>query len=349
MDCSRWFCPNAVAASHGASRSRHLEMTAASPYKILGVKRDSSLQAIRKAYKGLARKYHPDVNPGDKAAEERFKRITEAYGILSDPEKRRAYDQFGAAGEGQGPVGGNPSGFAAGAHFQGDLGDLFSQIFGQQARRPGRAGPLQGADVEAVMRVGFMDAIRGLETPVCIQRQGACSACRTGGSRSCRECGGSGLQYSSQTIEVRIPAGVSDGTRLRIAGQGHAGTRGGRAGDLRVSVRVDPHPVFTRQGDNILCTVPVTISEAAMGARIHVPTVDGSAVLNVPPGTQGGQQLRLKGKGVPSRRGGRGDQLVEVRVLTPDARDESVRQLLQELASLLPAPDRDELIRQSEK
>ncbi|MCZ6832265.1 MAG: DnaJ domain-containing protein [Acidobacteria bacterium] len=322
-------------------------MTTASPYELLGVKRDASPQAIRKAYKGLARKYHPDVNPDDKASEDRFKGITEAYGILSDPEKRRAYDQFGAAGRGQGPVGWNPSDFAAGATFQGNLGDLFSQIFGRNAPTARRERPLRGADVEAVMHIGFMDAIRGLKTPVRIQRQGACAACGAEGSRSCRVCGGSGLQNRSQTIEVRIPAGVSDGTRLRIASQGHAGARGGHSGDLRVSVRVGPHPVFTRQGDNILCTVPVTISEAAMGARIQVPTVDGTAVLNVPPGTQGGQQLRLKGKGAPSRRGGRGDQLVEIRVLTPDAGDENVRHLLQELANLLPVPARDELIQRS--
>lgn len=322
-------------------------MTAASPYKRLGVRRDASPQAIRKAYKGLARKYHPDVNRGDKAAEERFKGITEAYGILSDPEKRKAYDRLGAVGRGHGPVDWNPAGFAGGTGFQGDLGDLFSQIFGHHARTSRREGPLRGDDVEAVIRIGFMDAIRGLKAPLRIQRQGPCAACRGQGLLSCRVCGGSGLQDHSQTIEVRIPAGVSEGTRLRIAGQGHAGTRGGRAGDLRVSVNVDPHPVFKRLGDNILCTVPVTVSEAAVGARIHVPTVDGTAVLNVPQGTQGGQQLRLKGKGAPSRRGGRGDQLVEIRVLTPDAGNERVRQLLQDLADLLPVPGRDELIRRS--
>jgi len=322
-------------------------MTPASPYKRLGVQRDASPKAIRKAYKGLARKYHPDVNPGNKAAEERFKDIIEAYGILSDPETRKAYDRFGAAGQGQGqgPVGWTPDGFAGGTGFQGDLGDLFSQIFGRNVRASRRESPQRGADVEAVMRIGFMEAIRGLKTPVRIQRQRVCAACRGRGLHSCRVCGGSGRQDHSQTIEVRIPAGVSDGTRLRIAGQGHAGARGGRAGDLRVSVSVDPHPVFKRLGDNILCTVPITISEAAMGARIQVPTVDGTAVLNVPQGTQGGQQLRLKGKGAPSRGGGRGDQLVEIRVLTPDAGDEKVRRLLQDLGDLLPVPARDELIR----
>lgn len=322
-------------------------MTSASPYKLLGVPRDASARAIRKAYKNLARKYHPDVNPGDKAAEERFKDISEAYAILSSTEKRKAYDQFGAAGQGQGPAGWNHPGFAGAAGFQGDLGDLFSQIFGQGARPRGREGPLRGADLEAVMSIGFMDAIRGLKTPMRMERQTPCSTCRGKGSRSCRACGGSGLVNRSQTMEVRIPAGVADGIRLRIAGQGHAGVRGGPAGDLRVTVRIEAHPVFRRQGDNILCTLPVTMSEAALGARIQVPTVDGTAVLNVPPGTQGGQQLRLKGKGAPSRRGGRGDQLAEIRVLTPEAADENVRRLLKDLADLLPEPGRDDLIRRS--
>lgn len=324
-------------------------MNAGGPYEVLGVKRGASPQAIRKAYKRLARKYHPDVNPGDKVAEERFKGISEAYGILSDPEKRRAYDQFGAAGPGQGAAGWNPADFATGAAFNGDLGDLFSQIFGQKARVRRNRGPRRGADLEAVVRIGFMDAMGGLKTPVRLQRQVACQACHggRGSAAGCRRCGGTGQESSSQTVEVRIPAGVTDGTRLRIRGRGHAGMNGGPAGDLMVSVGVSKHPVFSRRGDNILCTVPVTVSEAAMGARIQVPTVDGVAILNVPAGSQGGQQLRLKGKGAPSRRGGRGDQLVELLIQTPDAGDDRVRRLLQELADLLPPAPRDDLIRRS--
>ena len=238
-----------------------------------------------------------------------------------------------------------------------------------------RGGPPgRGSDLEAVLHIGFLDAIRGLTTPVTVTRQGTCETCGGTGSKGssrpatctrcqgsgrldlrggpvavqamCTTCGGSGRITPrdcpgcrgaggitrQETIQVRIPAGVAHGARLRVPGKGNAGAPGAAAGDLHVTIQVSPHPVFERRGDNIYCSVPVTVSEAALGARVEVPTVDGRAVLRVPPGTQSGQQLRLRGKGAPSLRGGRGDQFVEVQVVTPDARDQETRRLLKQLA-----------------
>ena len=293
-------------------------MTPGDHYKVLGLKRGASLAEVRKAYKRLARKYHPDVNSGDKAAEERFKAISEAHGVLSDPEKREAYDRFGSSGP-RPAAGWDPSGFSS-AGFSGGLGDLFSQMFGQAA--PGaHAGPARGADLEAVLQISFMDAIHGLKAPLRLQGQGG-----------------------NSTIQVNIPAGVTNGTRLRIAGRGRAGPPGPPPGDLRVIVQVGKHPVFSRKGTNIYCPIPVTVAEAALGARIQVPTVDGKSMLTIPAGSRSGQKLRLKGKGAPSRRGGRGDQFVVLTVLTPDTGQEEVRRLMEELARLLPPAPRDDLL-----
>ena len=352
-------------------------------YQILGVGPKARPAEIKKAYKRLARKCHPDLNPGNRSAEERFKQITEAYEVLSDPEKRRRYDQAGAA---QGPsfARGFP-GFEAGGTgdfdlpregFGGGFSEIFAEIFGE-GPAPRSREPRPGEDRVHPMRIGFLDAIRGLTTELSIEGEDACAECagagvvasarsplcadcrgtgrverlggrirfsstcrRCGGTgklveEPCRRCGGTGKRVRLQKIQVRIPPGVDTGSRVRIAGKGGAGALGGAPGDLYIQIQVDSHPFFSRAGDQVLCTVPLTFTEAALGSKVEVPTVDGPATIRIPPATQSGQKIRLRGRGAPSLRGGgRGDQIVEVRVVTPDARDERVRALLRQLAEL---------------
>lgn len=358
-------------------------------YQILGVGRGARPAEIKKAYKRLARKCHPDLNPTNRAAEQQFKRITEAYEVLSDPEKRRRYDLTGSASgapSAESPFQPGFSGFGAGtgpgfdfsgAGFGRGFSDILQEIFGREneARRPRDAE--SGEDRIYPMRIGFFDALRGLATTLDLEREAACSDCqgvgtvtsarprvctecqgtgkvqRTGGAirftstcrrcggggklaeEPCRRCGGSGRVARREKVQVQIPAGVDTGSRIRLAGKGGPGVLGGAPGDLYIQIQVDSHPVFSRVGDQILCTVPVSFSEAALGAKIEVPTIDGPATIRVPPGTQSGQRFRLKGKGAPSLRGaGRGDQIVEVRVVTPDVRDERARAILRELAEI---------------
>jgi molecular chaperone DnaJ len=352
-------------------------------YQILGVGRKARPAEIKKAYKRLARKCHPDLNPGNRSAEERFKQITEAYEILSDPQKRRRYDQAGAA-QGPSSAPGFPGFEAGGARdfdfppqgFGGGFSEIFAEIFGENpAPRAREVRP--GEDRVHPMRIGFLDAIRGLTTELSIEGEEACAECagvgfvasarsplcadcqgtgrverlggrirfssacrRCGGSgklleEPCRRCGGSGKKVRLQKIQVRIPPGVDTGSRVRIAGKGGAGALGGPPGDLYIQIQVDSHPFFSRAGDQVLCAIPISFSEAALGAKVEVPTLDGPATIRIPPGTQSGQKIRLRGRGAPSLRGGgRGDQIVEVRVVTPEARDERVRALLRQLADL---------------
>jgi molecular chaperone DnaJ len=361
-------------------------------YDVLGVPRKARLPEIKKAYRRLARKYHPDLNPGDARAEERFKQITEAHDILTDPGKRRAHDQtldLGGA-RASGPAGrGAP--WPAEGEVGFDLGDLggvssfVSELFGARwGETQDRGGPRRGADVTRTIRVGFFDALRGLTTDLAIDAESPCPRCGGSGRvparvrRSCSDCAGTGrighvsglLRFASvcrrcdgegmigsegcgacqgsgvltrrETIKVHIPAGVDDDSRVRVPGKGGAGRRGGPPGDLFIVTQVEPHPFFRRIGDNIYCTVPITVSEAALGTRLEVPTVDGKASIRIPPGTENNQKFRLRGKGAPLLRGsGRGDQYVEVRVVTPRATDERARELLRELGTL----DRGEEVR----
>ncbi len=400
-------------------------------YEILGVKKTASADEIRKAFRKLARKYHPDVNPGDKAAEEKFKALSEANDVLSDAKKRKIYDQVGfysdnidpAAAEayarggatGAGGFGGFPGGETGqaggqGAHFDfggfdfsdlmdqanrsrrsgtsgggGGFRDIFSGMFGGgRGAATHEAGPEPGTDLEYQVNVPFWTAIRGGVMRLNVTRQDICANChglgyieapgkcaecngtgqvtQTGGRMKfnvpCPDCQGTGKNISTcpvchgegtvsrtESLEVRIKAGTRDGQRIRLAGKGNAGARGGAPGDLYVIIRIGEHPVFHRDGDNIYLTVPVTASEAALGAKVEVPTIDGRAELKIPPGTQSGQKLRLREKGVLSatKEGLRGDEIVEITVKVPMPRDERTKELLRELAKLNPEDPRAEL------
>jgi molecular chaperone DnaJ len=396
-------------------------------YELLGVKKSASAEDIRKAFRRLARKYHPDVNPGDKAAEERFKAMSEANDVLSDPKKRKIYDQLGyysdnidpAAADayarggptGAGGFGGFP-GAQPGAAGQGvpfdfggfDFSDMFEGARGQRSTGGGsgfrdifsgmfggrggaaQEGPEPGSDLEYQVNVPFWTAIRGGVMRLNIMRQDTCANChgngyigqpgvcpqckgkgtieQTGGrmkfnvtcprchgsgknASTCPVCHGDGVVSRTEPLEVRIKAGTRDGQRIRIPGKGNSGGHGGSAGDLYVIIRAGEHPVFRREGDDIQITVPVTATEAALGAKIEVPTIDGRALLKVPPGTQSGQKLRLREKGVPSatKEGARGDEIVEVKLTVPMPRDEKTKELLRELAKLNPEDPRAELFK----
>jgi molecular chaperone DnaJ len=373
-------------------------------YAILGVKKTATPEEIRKAFRKAARKYHPDVNPGDKKAEEKFKEISEANDILSDEKKRKIYDQLGfysdqidpaqaeayarqqAAGRQHPPVdfeGFDFSGFSGGGGVHtgtgssawGNFKDIFSGIFSgaQQPERP--RGPQPGTDLEYQATVDFWTAIRGGQARIQIDRQETCPTCHgqayTGGTSACPECNGTGqvtqmggrMKFNipcprchgtgrttnvcatchgegtvsrTETVDFRIKPGTRDGQRIRLQGKGNAGVDGGPAGDLFLIVRTGPHPVFTRVGDDIQLTVPVTVTEASLGAKVEVPTIDGRAQLKIPPGTQSGQKLRMRERGVESAQkpGQRGDEIVTIQVVVPQLNDERSREIMRELAKL---------------
>jgi len=378
-------------------------------YSLLGVKRGASQDEIRKAYRRLARKHHPDVNPGDKSAEEKFKKISEANDILSDPKKREVYDQFGSYSDAmrdaasQRPAGpgvdfdwssifaggANAGAGAAGASSSSSSGggfrDIFSELFGggRGAARES-LGPQRGQDLEVPLSLSFEEAITGLTRGITIERRETCSTCngtgQTGSAtitcptckgtgkmssgssflrfdETCPDCRGSGKRMPTcptchgegsvpvrETVRVRIPAGVDTGSRVRVPGKGNAGRRGGPPGDLFIVTNVAPHRLFTRKGDNIYCTIPILVTEAALGAKIQVPTVNGKAQLRIPPGTQSGQVFRLKEKGAPSLRGkAHGDQYVEVKVVLPKVIDEDSKELLRQFAKRNTENPREEL------
>src|SRR3984893_15899956 len=398
-------------------------------YGTLGVKKTATADEIRKAFRKAARKYHPDVNPGDKKAEEKFKELSEANDVLSEPRLGQIYDQlgyysdnidpapaeaaarggYGGGGQrGQGAQTGGRAGqevpfdfggfdFSdfqggreekSGGGFSGSFRYIFGEMFngGKQAAR----GPQPGTDLEYQLSVDFWTAVRGGVARLEIQRRGGCPTCKgettTGGGVECPECHGSGqvtqmggrMKFNIQCprcggsgkvqntcatcdgegvvtrrepLEFRIKAGTRDGQRIRLAGKGNAGTGGGPAGDLFLIIRAGTHPVFRRVADDIYVTVPVTVTEAALGAKIEVPTIDtheggGRTQLKIPPGTQTGQKLRLREKGVPSaaREGLRGDQIVEVKIVVPKVQDERSKEILREFAKLNPEDPRAEMM-----
>ena len=338
-------------------------------YGLLGVKKTASADEIRKAFRKLARKYHPDVNPGDKSAEEKFKQISEANDVLSDPKKRKIYDQLGfysdnidpaaaeayargsGSGFGAGGFGGFPGGNAGGGnnrevHFDfgnfdfgqgqgaggstgrgGSFRDIFSGIFGGRGVEQADVGPMGGTDLEYQVSVPFWTAIRGGTLKLNIQRPDANG------------------RMITEPVEVRLKAGTRDGQRIRLAGKGNAGMRGGTAGDLYLIARIEPHPVFRREGDDIYITLPIWPWEAALGAKVEVPTIDGRAQLRIPQGTQSGQKLRMREKGVKSatKEGVTGDEIVEIKIIVPQVQDVRAKELWQQLQKLHPEDPRSEL------
>src|SRR5688572_455700 len=378
-------------------------------YETLGVPRKATADEIRKAYRKLARKYHPDLNPGDKSSEDRFKNVQEAYDVLSDSKKRQMYDLVGfysengfpGAGPGgpgsQGPQPGmdfggfdfsdyvSGAGGAAGGGRRTETGggfrDIFSQFFGGRGGAGAQEQPEKGGDLEYVLDIDFWQAIRGTQTRLNITRYEVCSTCHGSGAsgagevpcpqckgtgnvtqmagamkfnltcprcsgsgklrNACPTCGGEGREARTEAVEVRIPAGARTGSRLRVPGKGNAGTMGAPPGDLYITTKVQEHPFFRRDGENIEIKLPVAVWEAALGSKIEVPTIDGRTLLKIPQGTKNGQRFRLREKGVlNSRTNQRGDQIVEVSIEAPDPRDEKTRDLLKELAKLHPEDPR---------
>jgi molecular chaperone DnaJ len=353
------------------------------PYEVLGVDRKASDDEIKRSYRKLARRYHPDRNPGDTAAEERFKEVQEAYSVLSDSDKRRAYD----SGGGIFGSGFDPGSFRQG--FGGGLGDILSDLFGTAG--PGRGGagqaPARGRDLETEVHVSFDQAMEGAQVPVAVPMSAPCPTCRGTGakpgtsptvctrcqgrgveaesqglfsiSQPCRQCGGTGTEIKDpcptcngagstrqiRRYRVNIPAGVRDGSRVRLQGKGEAGPRGGPPGDLYVVTRVADSSLFDRKGDNLEVQVPVTIPEAIRGATIEVPTLSGSKRIRVPPGTQHGTLQRLRGEGPPRLNGrGRGDIHYRLVIDVPRSLSREQREAVDELAEVLDGNPRDRIL-----
>jgi molecular chaperone DnaJ len=368
-------------------------------YELLGVARKASVKDLRAAYRKLARKYHPDLNPGDKSAEEKFKQIQEAYEVLSDSKKRQMYDQFGfnvpgpaggpPPGAAQGPGGqenvhfdfggfdfGGGGGAGAGAGGSASFRDLFSQFFRSANAAQGEQEQEAGLDLEYQIDITFAEAMHGTVKKLSFTHLDVCNVChgsgtapgdekvcptcggsgqvtqvsgkmrfqitcsRCGGSGKlhtmCRNCGGEGRIPRVETLDVRIPPGAQTGSRVRVAGRGNSGLHGGAPGDLYIIMRVQPHPFFDRRGDDLYTVVPINVSEASLGAKVEVPTIDGRAQVRIPPGTNSGKKLRLREKGAPSARhpGKRGDQIVEVQIVVPKPEDERIRNLMRDLGKL---------------
>ena len=360
-------------------------------YEVLGVNKNSTDDEIKKAYRGLAKKYHPDLNRDNpKAAEEKMKEINEAYGVLSDKEKRAQYDQFGHAGVNGGGYG--QGGFSGGGinmedilnHMRGggggfgfDMGDIFGDFFGGGARARQKRGPQRGADLRYDLDIAFEDAAFGKKMTIKVPRMESCDECGGTGAKKgtkpdeCPDCHGTGMRQTTtrtpfgmisnarpcercrgtgqivknpcdhchgegkikvtRDIELNIPKGIDDGQRLRIQNGGQAGERGGSPGDLYVYIHIKPHKIFTREGMNVYCEIPISFVQAALGAKIDAPTIDGKVELTIPEGTQSGAVMRIRDKGIPSLRGNeRGDEYVKIKVLTPKNLTNRQKKLLRE-------------------
>jgi molecular chaperone DnaJ len=310
-------------------------------YEILGVPRSATEKDLKTAYRKLARKYHPDVNPGDKSAEEKFKEVSAAFAVLSDPDKRAKYDRGGHAAfePGFDPFQG------ATIDFQdlglGNLSDIF-ELFGGGGRRRG-AGPraAAGEDRQLEMSLPFTEAVHGTTIEVVIPRAVLCTTCggrgRLANGSPCRTCRGAGRVNSSEKVKVRIPAGIDDSERVRIPGKGNDGVGGGPPGDAYVHIRVEPHPMFRREGGDLVCDVPVGFVKATLGGDLEVPTLEGRATIKIPAGTRGGQRFRLKGRGLAARPGHPAGHLYAVvQIVTPKDLDARSRELLEEFARLNP-------------
>ncbi len=356
-------------------------------YEVLGVSKTATQDELKKAYRKLARKYHPDLNKDNAEAAEKFKECNEAYSVLSDEQKRAQYDQFGHAAFENGGMGGG-GGFGGAGGFGGFGGsgmeDIFDMFFGGQGGRGGRsskAGPQRGADLRFDLEISFEEAAFGLEKEINLYRDEVCDHCHGEGaepgskvetcpecngsgyvrytqntmfgqmvnerpcsrckgegkiiSEPCKECRGKGTVKRNKKLKVKIPAGVDNGSRLRVAGEGEAGAKGGPSGDLYVYLYVKPHKFFERDGTTVLCEVPINIVQATLGADIKVPTLDGQVTMKIPEGTQPGKVMRIKGKGIPSlRNSSRGDQLVRIKVVVPTKLSDKQKDALRKFADI---------------
>lgn len=371
-------------------------------YNILGLKNDAGADDIKKAYRRLARKFHPDVNPGDKTAEDKFKEVQEAYDVLSDEKKRKVFDKFGYYADNLDPdspfagatsAGGGVNYDFSGFDFSGgssgggpSFRDIFSDLFSGSGRaaqpEPPRAIPKRGRDIEIPLALSFEESFNGLTTNITVNRSEQCSRCQgagdTGGpvvtcttckgsgqvmraggrlqfSQNCQDCEGTGRRRTpcslcngkgvtpkTEQVKVKIPAGVDTGSRVRVAKKGHGGRLGAEPGDLFIVTNVGKHKFLERKGDNIYITVPITVPEAALGAKIEVPTVEGKAQLKIPPGTESGQKFRLRERGFPSLRNPslRGDQFVEVKIALPKVISEETKELLRQFEKTNPESPR---------
>ena len=368
-------------------------------YAVLGVAADASDKDIARAYRKLAKQYHPDANSGDTAAEEKFKEISAAHDVLGDASKRKEYDQVremvasgvGPGGFGGGGFGGGGPGFQNIRFEDGDvggLGDLLGNLFGGRGGRGQRArgpvGPQRGTDLETELHLDFLDAVHGVTTSVSITSEAPCSVCGGTGAKpgtlpdicptcggsgavavdqgpfsfsqvcptcsgrgtvvkdKCKHCKGRGVEVRPRTVKVRVPAGVDDGQRIRVKGRGTPGTNGGPPGDLYVVVHVAPHTIFGRSGKNDLTVkVPITFAEAALGAQVKVPTLESAVTVKVPPGTQGGKTVRVRGKGIQRASGDPGALLVTFDVVVPTELDDDAKQAVEALAEKLPSNPRE--------
>jgi molecular chaperone DnaJ len=354
-------------------------------YEILGVDRKASQEEIKKAFRKLARKYHPDLNPGDKTSEHKFKEINEAYEVLGDEKKRADYDQFGKSPfEGGGP-GFDYRTYTSGDRFDfGGFGDIFSDLFAGE-RGSAEAG-MRGPDLVMNLELSMEEAFSGVTKPISFNREISCATCSGTGAetfqqcdrckgtgkvsaskgffkmsqpcaacsgtgrkttKQCKSCSGSGRTLHAESLKVKIPAGANTGSRVRLKGMGGAGQGKGGYGDLQLEITVRHHPFFTRKDDDLFLDLPVTFGEAALGAKIEVPTMDGVAMMTLPPGSQSGQKFKLSGKGFPSARSGkRGDQFVKVKVVVPKRLTEKDKAAIQEIEALYKESPRKGMVRQ---
>ena len=354
-------------------------------YKILGVDKNASQDEVKKAFRKLARKYHPDLNPGDKGSEQKFKELNEAYGILSDPKKRTQYDQFGSSPFG--PGGPGYEGFQGRDYREsfdhGGFADIFSDLFGAGARP--ETSYAKGPDLVMGIQLSLEEAFAGVTMPISFNREVPCRSCNgTGASvsqpcdacngtgsvkvskgffkmsqvcpvcrgtgrkitKACPACGGRGKTIATESVKVKIPAGADTGSRVKLRGMGGAGTGGGPAGDLLIDITVKPHSIFKRKGDDIYLDLPVTFGEATLGAKIEVPTLDGISAMTLPPGTQGGQRLKLSGKGMPSpKSGARGNQYVDIEIVVPKNLDGRAKERVKDIETLYKENPRKGLVR----